>query len=410
MKNLHTYSFLYVLLILLSFSACKEDKLDLQVDPDPRGTLTESELVRSYSISQVDSIMDTFGDPLIANLIPQHGVELYKVKYETIDAKGEEYTVASGLMVRPTGVEEISGFAAYQHGTIVKREDVPSRLSQEHQIGILLAAQAGLAVSMTDYLGMGDSPGLHPYVHAKSEATAGIDMLRASQKLLSTLDQSFGDKLFIFGYSQGGHAAMAMHKEVQENHADEFTVTASAPMAGPYDISGYQAEIFMTDEPYDAPYYLPYVLLAYNDVYELYESPSDFLKEPFDVTIPALFDGYNSGGAINNAMGTNIANEIIRDDVLEAFKFNYDHPFRVALKQNDLYDWKPEAPMFICHCEGDNLVRYENALVAYNSFIDRGKVASEDDLKFANKGNLDHGGCVLPCLLDGLLWFDRFLQ
>ena len=42
------------------------------------------------------------------------------------------------------------------------------------------------------------------------------------------------DELFLLGYSEGGYATMALHRELQQFHSDEFTVTASAPMAGPW--------------------------------------------------------------------------------------------------------------------------------------------------------------------------------
>ena len=38
---------------------------------------------------------------------------------------------------------------------------------------------------MPDYLGMGESPGLHPYVHGESEATATLDMIRAAREFIS---------------------------------------------------------------------------------------------------------------------------------------------------------------------------------------------------------------------------------
>ena len=34
-------------------------------------------------------------------------------------------------------------------------------------------------------LGMGDSPGLHPYVHGESEATASVDMIRAAREFIT---------------------------------------------------------------------------------------------------------------------------------------------------------------------------------------------------------------------------------
>lgn len=87
-------------------------------------------------------------------------------------------------------------------------------------------------MSLPDYLGLGDSPGRHLYCHSKTEATASID-LYVLQKLCQLKNVLYNDQLFIFGYSQGGHAAMATTREIQLNHSDEFTITASAPMSGP---------------------------------------------------------------------------------------------------------------------------------------------------------------------------------
>ena len=53
---------------------------------------------------------------------------------------------------------------------------------------------------MPDYIGMGDSPGFHPYVHAKSEATASIDMVRAAREYLSTTNFVDNNELFLTGY------------------------------------------------------------------------------------------------------------------------------------------------------------------------------------------------------------------
>ena len=41
-------------------------------------------------------------------------------------------------------------------------------------------------------------------------------------------------QLFLMGYSHGGHVTMALHRELEQYHANEITITASAPMAGAY--------------------------------------------------------------------------------------------------------------------------------------------------------------------------------
>ena len=86
---------------------------------------------------------------------------------------------------------------------------------------------------------MGDNPGIHPYVHWESEATASIDLIRASREfLMDSLEIWDNNQLFLTGYSQGGHSTMAIHKYIKVNNLQsEFNVVASAPMSGPYALS-----------------------------------------------------------------------------------------------------------------------------------------------------------------------------
>ncbi len=395
------------LAIILIFSACEQENALTNLIEDPRGKIVSYELTGTYTPDGIDSLLIEQNAPALSVLSAQYTVDVYTIIYETIDAKGNPTTASGGLVV--PNMDNPRGFMSYQHGTSVRRVDVPSQGSSESLIGLIYSSYAGVISAMPDYLGMGLSTERHPYMHAKSQATASVDMIRAGKRLATnTLNKTLNDKLMILGYSQGGHATMALHKEIEENHSGEFTITAAAPMAGPYDVSGYQMQPFINPTEYPAPYYLPYLLFSYNEVYDLYNSPSDFLKSPFDVTLPPLFDGTYGGGQVNDAMMTNIPNEILLDEVLEEFRYNYNHPFRMALADNDLYDWKPEAPMHICHCKGDQSVLYENALVAYNSFVEKGKddvtLVTPDDAT----GTSDHGDCVLPCLLDAIIWFDGF--
>ena len=55
-----------------------------------------------------------------------------------------------------------------------------------------------------------------------------------------------------------------------------------------------------------------------------------------------------------------------------AFEENLSHPLRVALEENNLYNWIPEATMHIIHGVADELVPFENAQIAYDTFIANG--------------------------------------
>ena len=63
-------------------------------------------------------------------------------------------------------------------------------------------ASPGYITMMPDYVGLGTSMLMHPYVQAQSEADAGIFMLEEVENLGEELGFSYNDELFISGYSQ----------------------------------------------------------------------------------------------------------------------------------------------------------------------------------------------------------------
>ncbi len=399
-----------LLLVLLPFIfliSCKNEEALVPESGDPayRGELLGYELTDSWSLMQVDSLLTALG----LTIPVTNGIDIYKIRYSTIDARGESRTEASGALVVPTGVPGPFPLASYQHGTILLKEEVPSRNVGEIAIGIIFSA-TGYITALPDYLGLGDSPGLHPYCHAKSEATASVDMMRASRKVLEELGTEENGQLFLFGYSQGGHATMALVQEIEARHADEFPITAAAPMSGPYDLVGAQVDMLLLDEPYASPFYLPYIMLAFNSVYDMYPSPADFLKDPWANTLPPLFDGTVNYGELNAAVPS-IPKNIVRDDVFADFISNPENPFRKALEENTQLDRAPTSPTRIYYCTGDEQVSYVNAINARNAYQDQGiTVQAINGESLAGGGPLTHGDCVQPVLLSARAWFESLKE
>jgi hypothetical protein len=413
------YKYLYLSLFFAAFAiiGCRqmEDNAQAMTASDMRGDTISNTLLMTLDSAGVKQRLLAASSTL-GFIEVKYKIEVRKIIYKTLDPFGN-ITQASGLCIIPINSPKVQGIASYQHGTIVRKEDAPSRPdnAQESLVGVILASTLGITVSMPDYLGLGDSPGMHPYVHAKTEASAGIDMLRATKKYLGKRKIAINDQLFLFGYSQGGHATMAMHRELEANHKNEFKVTASAPMAGPYDVSGVQTKVLIDTLPYPAPDYLPYITLAYNYVYKLYGSPDEFLKPPYNTTIPPLLRGNNGGGEIVSAMGGTILppNHIFRPEVLADFvKDSIKHKLRIALKDNDVYNWKPIAPIMFCHCNGDDHVSPKNTTVAYNKFIANGVPASNLQRKIPDLAGppVRHTACAVSCLLEGLAYIGTFVQ
>ncbi len=387
---------------LLFLAGCDTASTGEDANVEPRmgrgATISETTLFER-SAAQLNADFAAAGLPLSARF----DVTAYKVVYETIDPQGG-VTQASGALFVPRNAPGARPLASYQHGTLTRKDEAPSAGGGEQLIGLILAAD-GYVAALPDLLGLGDSPGLHPYVHAAASASAAIDMLRAATDFAAAHEIDLSGQLFLTGYSQGGYTAMAAHRELEANHRDEFQLTASAPMAGPYDLSGVMAATFTERKTHPSPFYLPYTVLAYNDVYGLFDSPSEMFAAPYDALLPPLFDGTHGGGEINDVM-PEIPIDIFTPAFVAAFQDDSNHPLRLRLRENDVYDWTPQAPMQLYHCAQDQHVPPENTQVALQRFQQRGaaKVEFIDPLPTGG-----HGACVGPSLLFAKFWFDSFV-
>jgi pimeloyl-ACP methyl ester carboxylesterase len=374
----------------------------VRVQPANRGKLRTANLLQSYTTNTLNTIFSANEFPVTA----QFGVNYYKVDYETIDPLGGK-TTASGAIFLPQNVGKTLPLLSYQHGTTTLTNDVASVLNGGEYLAGLVLASAGYAVALPDYLGLGDSPGFHPYVHARSEATAGVDMLRATRQFCASNGIALNGQVFLIGYSQGGHATMALHREIEKYHTNEFAITASAPMAGPYDMSGVEFNDMLASRCPPNPYYYPYVFIAYQYLYTLSPNWSGIFAAPYDTTLPALFNGNIDGSVINTYLpACNISN-IMSAVLLAALQNDPNCPLREALRDNDVDQWKPIAPMRMYHCAADADVPYANSQVAYSNFLAQGatQVQLNDPAPDA-----DHDGCFMPAFLAAKAWFDLLKQ
>ena len=367
-------------------------------DPFPdtaRGEIVSATLLERRSADEIAATLASEGVPLEA----RYGVDLYRIVYRTVDAEGRE-TTASGALAVPQR-EAALPLLSYQHGTLIEKSRAPSQAGPD-VIALSLSA-SGYLTALPDYLGLGESPGLHPYLHAASLATATVDFLRATRRFAEQEGIELNGQLFLTGYSEGGYATMAAHRALQEEYAGEFDVTASAPLAGPYDLSGTTTELFLEEEPYPSPFYLPFLVFAYDDVYELFSDPAEVFAAPYADTLAALVDGTHTASEINAVMPA-VPQEVLRPDFLDAFASDPENPLHQALRANDVYDWTPEAPVQMAHCVGDDQVPFANAEVALARFQERG--AENVALVPLDEGS--HVECAGPALLLSKLWLDSF--
>lgn len=368
--------------------------------------LVSYQLVQHYTKQDVQNILDAFGiQPFV--LRPHYELDYYKVIYNTRNAQDTGMTTASGAVVVPSNVSCPLPILSYQHGTTSLRYSVPSyQGGSEYQVGVIGASASGAVCSMPDYLGLGDSPGFHPYIDSRSEASATIDLLRAVRELKDSLNFNLNDQLFMFGYSQGGHATMAAFKEIETNLSNEFTVTACAPMSGPYNVSGVQAQTIIADTPYATPGYLPYVVMGQQEAYgNIYNNLSEIFKSPYDTLLPGYFDGTHSMGWINDRL-PDTPNVMLDSAYFHNFKNDPNHFGWGMLRNNDLHNWAPQAPLQMYYCTGDEQVFYQNALIARDTMHALGAT----HVGTASFGNLNHSDCAPACFLFGFSFFDLYMD
>ncbi|MEC5214667.1 acetyl esterase/lipase [Polaromonas sp. CG_9.5] len=362
---------------------------------------------------------------------PKCGVDVQYIKYGTVGGAGEP-TDASGALMTPSGGPGCTGsrpIVLYAHGTTtVKSYNLANLLdgnapaySEAALIAATYAAQ-GYIVVAPNYAGYDSSKlAYHPYLNADQESKEMMDALSAARKALPGLLQPVQDsgKLFITGYSQGGHVAMATHKAMQ---AAGQTVTASAPMSGPYALAAFTDAVFYGNVNLGSTIFTPLLLTSYQKAYgNIYSNLTDIYEPAYasgiDTLLPtdtplstltapggrlpqtAFFSrtpptapagsglqpilnaispptsppalaplfalGFGTSNLITNTARLNylldaIANPdgAVPNVTNGAQPVDPKYPVRIAAKKNDLRNWKPTSPVLLCAGSGDPTVFY----------------------------------------------------
>lgn len=366
-------------------------------------TLVSTHKIKSFTNTQIDSAYTAIGLP--AAFMPNdYEVDMYYITYNTVMPDSVTPTVASGLFAFPTAKSCASTILSYHHGTMMTKAEAPSRMGgMEWIIGLAMATE-GYIASLPDYIGLGyDMVNNHPYQHARSEATASIDMMRAVREFCTTLNVDLNGQIMLAGYSQGGHATMATHKMIQNYFSSEFNIGASVPMSGPYSMSGVMKDVILQNTPYPAPYYLPYVLLSFQDIYQPYNSVSDFLLTPYNTSLPPMYTGFNGAGSVNAIM-PNIPKNIVKPMIIDSIANDPNHKFNKILRDNDVHNWVPIRPVHMLYCSSDKHVPKENAFEAYNYMSAANAPVSMLDIS----ATLQHTECAQMALLQMRTVLDTF--
>jgi len=395
------------------------------IDNPPQATATyaPSDLLTLLAGSDVGKVF------LQLAYTPKCTITVYHLTYQTSDPKGT-ITPASGALMVPSSSSDSDCTGArpivlYAHGTSTDRTLNLAQLNTGNSgEGVLLAAvfaAEGYIVVAPNYLGYDTSTlGYHPYLIAAQQSKEMIDALTAARTALPTADapaSTDGGKLFVTGYSEGGYVAMATHSAMQ---SAGMTVTASAPMSGPYALSAFGDAIFEGQVNANGTTSVALLLPAYQNAYgNIYSSASEVFASPYDSTVPGLLPGTTSVGVLQSqgkfpaalfsstppapsyaiytpatspanlasvfaaGFGTDyLVNNSYRGAYLQDALMNPDGGFptitdglppadptfalRMQLKVNDLRNWTPTAPTLLCGGNSDPTVFFFNTALMQN--------------------------------------------
>ena len=353
---------------------------------------------------------------------PKCAITVYHLTYQTVDPAGS-LTPASGALMVPSGSDpDCSGprpTVLYAHGTTTDRDfDIAELDAADNEEGVLLAAvfaAEGYIVVAPNYLGYDTSTlGYHPFLIADQQSKEMIDALTAARTALPTADapdSTASGKLFITGYSEGGYVAMATHSAMQSLG---MTVTASAPMSGPYALSAFGDAVFEGEVSDSATVNVALLVVAYHKAYgDIYATPDNVFESKYAPSIEsllpsttplstlmaqgkfptALFNsapptpayaiytpatspaslaavfaaGFGTDDLVNNMYrGSYLSDALATPDggfptlTTGLPPANPTNALRVELKANDLRNWSPAAPTLLCGGSSDPTVFFFN--------------------------------------------------
>lgn len=375
--------------VLLVLGSCGGSGGSNPPPPPPaaqRGDLVSDTLTASFSLANVNVAIaalavlgvDTSG------ITGKYGVSLSRITYHTATPDGR-LIEASGVVAWPLKLANApSPLLSFQHGTLFRHSDAPSNTASADS-ALLAMAGAGYIILMPDYIGFGASAGeVHPYVHARGLAAPVVDMVRATRRLLAKHNIATNGQLFLTGYSEGGYATLAAHKEMEESFPQEFSITASLPAAGPYDMSA-TAQYMVGLATSANPQITGYVFKAY-DHWHAWNRLNTIFQAPYNTVIDTYYDGTRSSGVIAAAL-TTVSADLFTGSFRSAFLGTGEASVKAGFAANDIYQWAPRTPTRLFHGVDDDVVPYFNATTA------------RDAMNTAGAANLALIDCTTPSLL-----------
>ncbi|HJE58052.1 MAG TPA: lipase family protein, partial [Nocardiopsis listeri] len=282
--------------------------------------------------------------------IGEFDADVWRVMYLSTNAMGEPMAVTGTVMVPETewegeGERPLVSYAIGTHG--LGSHCAPSiGLEQglDYEASMMKnVIDQGHALVVTDYEGLG-TPSAHTYMVGHSQGAAVLDGLRAATRM-EQLDVSTEAPMGVSGFSQGGGASV-WAGQMQPEYAPELTLAGVA--AG-----GVPADLTQVAEQLDGSLYFAFVgFTAYGYAAAYPElSFEEHLTEKGRRLMDASVDGCMVE-ALPAGMGMTM-DETVDVDLINSPEW------QARLLENKPGESVPEAPLYLYHSSGDDVIPIE---------------------------------------------------
>jgi hypothetical protein len=197
---------------------------------------------------------------------------------------------------------------------------------------------------------------------------------------------------------------MALLRELERNPRRGLTVTAGAPMSGPYDLYGTAKSNLSNPVSLKARSVNSiFAVTAAWQMYGIADRLDELLIPPYDgVGLRIQSTGMTAAELV--AAVPFISRDVLRPSLIESILNDPDAPFSRAMRENETYDWAPRTPIRMYFGTQDLQVTPQNARVA----IARMRELGAQSVDTVNLGPLSHGGAQWPAFINARKWFDSF--
>ncbi|MEU8728269.1 lipase family protein [Streptomyces tendae] len=293
-----------------------------------------------------------------------------RLMYKSTDANGEPVAV-TGAYIEPAARWRGDGprpLVAVAPGTMGQGDQCAASMALEHplrlngqtvsvgyeDLSVYRLLLRGVAVVVTDYVGLGTTDRLHTYVNRVDGAHAVLDAVRAARSLDSASVTS-ESRVGLFGYSQGGGATAAA-AELQPSYAPDVPLAGTYAGAPPADLTqvtkaidgsdlagalGWSLNGFLQTEP---------ALRPIADRY-INEAGQDALKDLSTMCVGDALFGYGGDSSTDwTKTGQSISDVIRAEPALQAF-----------LAEQRIGSLKPAGPVRVATGTSDDLVPHGQA-------------------------------------------------